>query len=120
MTIIIDYDNDAVRIGSDYAFSNGDESKITTVRQLKNMRQVGELLIEVVNALCQHESANINVSLMKQDDGEITTIEVAYYANLEDNTKYSLGYIRYDTGAELTEIVSALNDEVLLKLGEDS
>ena len=41
---------------------------------------------------------------------------ISRYANPEDDVKVSLGYIRYNGGAELTEIVSALSDLVLLEI----
>lgn len=35
---------------------------------------------------------------------------VAHYVNPEDNTKYSLGYIRYDTASELQQIIEAIRN----------
>ena len=75
MTIIIDYDNDAVRIGSNYAFDNGIESKIITYKITGSMKQIQGLLCEVVNAIYDANDTDTNFSLMKQDDGEITIIE---------------------------------------------
>ena len=75
MTIVIDYDNDAVRIGSDLAFANDIESKIIIIREVKNIVQVQQILCEVINAICEYKSADLNISLMKQDEGLITTIE---------------------------------------------
>lgn len=39
---------------------------------------------------------------------------INHYRNHEDNTENSLGYVSFKDGAELTGIVSALNDYVLL------
>lgn len=71
MTIVIDYDSDAVRIGPDSAFDTGRESDIIVYKIAGSMKQIQELVTEVLNAA----SGASFIFLKKQDDGEITTIE---------------------------------------------
>jgi len=68
MDIIIDYDNNCVRLnsGSMYDLAKYDFDN-------RNLKMVQSLLIEVLNASAGREA--LDVSLCKQDDGTLSTIE---------------------------------------------
>lgn len=74
MTIILDYDNDSVRIGSNDDIDTNVESRIIIFRQVKYLAIWQGILCEIINMICA-ENGNINVCLRKQSEGQITTIE---------------------------------------------
>ena len=67
MTIIIDYDNDSVRIGKD------SQSKMIEVLITGSMSQVTRLICEIVNVACDEKE--ISIELLQQDEGQLTAIE---------------------------------------------
>jgi hypothetical protein len=66
MIIVIDYDNDAVRIDT----TTGDSVDVMTIK-VKNPSDIETVLNEVLNLI----NPDTEVRLQRQDEGEIKTIE---------------------------------------------
>ena len=71
MKIIIDYDNDQIRIGHDKDFENSIGAGIVNMK-VKNIHEFKPVLIELLNMI--HDNDEF-ISLESQDEGRVTTIE---------------------------------------------
>ena len=69
MKIIIDYDNDQIRIGHDKDFEN--DTEIINMK-VKNIHEFKPVLIEILNMI--HDNDEF-ISLESQDEGRISIIE---------------------------------------------
>ena len=71
MKIIIDYDNDQIRIGHDEDFENSQGIGIVN-RKVKNIREFEPVLLEVINMICDNDEP---IRLESQSDGRVLLIE---------------------------------------------
>ena len=69
MKIIIDYDNDQIRIGHDEDFKNNTE--IINMK-VKNIHEFKPVLIEILNMIHDNDEP---ISLESQSDGRILLVE---------------------------------------------
>ena len=69
MKIIIDYDNDQIRIGHDANFMY--DTEVINMK-VKNIHEFKPVLIEVINMICDNDEP---ISLESQDEGRISVIE---------------------------------------------
>ncbi len=73
MKVIIDYDNDQIRIGHEEAFLNSSGAGIVSMK-VKNIHEFKPVLIELINMICD-DNEHVNISLESQDEGRISIIE---------------------------------------------
>lgn len=73
MKVIIDYDNDQIRIGLDHAFENSQGIGVVNMK-VKNIHEFKPVLIELINMICDGND-HPPISLESQDEGRISIIE---------------------------------------------
>jgi hypothetical protein len=74
MKIILDYDNDQIRIGHNKYFENSLGIGIINMK-VKNIPEFKSVLMEILNMLNAEDQEQPSISLECQDEGRISIIE---------------------------------------------